>query len=281
MSLLVDITANALDLAYLDAAQRKASAGATPADGEIATAAPSPWLRGRRGLAMVAVVLAAAGALFATAAVATHRQAAATRHDRKQLIQQVQQQTNQTDQLQAQLDSLRTQVSAASRDALSASDRGAALQEELRALDAVDGTQAADGPGVEVVLDNAKSTGNASADALGVIFDRDIQAVVNALFVSGAEAIAVNGQRLTSQTAIREAGSAILVDYRPLSPPYRIDAIGPHDLGSKFLASQTAQLYKTWEQVYGLRFSMTEHARLTLPSAASPVVHYAKPLDAQ
>ena len=53
---------------------------------------------------------------------------------------------------------------------------------------------------------------------------------MNGLWSVGAEAIAVNGQRLTAQSAIRSAAGAILVNYRPLKPPYRVEAIGPPDL---------------------------------------------------
>src|SRR6185312_15008005 len=192
---------------------------------------------------------------------------------RRQLVQQIDQRTAESDQLQRQLDSLRAQVAAARDAALSASDRGSALQAQIAQLETVGGGQAVEGSGVEVTLDNAKDTSNPDSASLGIIYDRDIQAVVDALFASGAEAIAVNGQRLTTRTAIREAGDAILVDYRPLAPPYRIDAIGPPDLADTFLASQTGTLYQNWRQVYGLGFTVEGSGRLTLPSAADQVVH--------
>jgi uncharacterized protein YlxW (UPF0749 family) len=152
------------------------------------------------------------------------------------------------------------------------------LQREIAELEVVAGTQAVEGSGVEVTLDNAKDTSDPDTASLGVIYDRDIQAVVDALFASGAEAIAVNGERLTTRTAIREAGDAILVDYRPLAPPYHVDAIGPPDLKGTFLQTQTGTLYENWRQVYGLGFSVDARERLTLPSAAEPVVRYAEPL---
>ena len=55
---------------------------------------------------------------------------------------------------------------------------------------------------------------------------KDLQFVTNALWGSGAEAVSINGKRLTSTSAIRFAGSALIVDYRPLTRPYVITALG-------------------------------------------------------
>jgi hypothetical protein len=58
------------------------------------------------------------------------------------------------------------------------------------------------------------------------ISDRNLQDLVNALWAAGAEAVDVNGQRLTALTAIRSAGEAVLVDFRPLSPAVRRAGVG-------------------------------------------------------
>jgi uncharacterized protein YlxW (UPF0749 family) len=278
MSLLVDITANALDGGYADAAARRREAGADSTDpgGRAAV------VRIERPAALTALAaLVLAGGLFATSAVATHRSQAAASKVRAGLLAQVDARTATIADQQNQLIRLRADVASARDSALSASGKGAALRLEIGRLDIADGATPVQGAGAQVVLDDAKPSGNARTDSLGTIYDRDVQAVVNALFASGAEAIAVNGQRLSAQTAIREAGSAILVDYRPLSPPYRIDAIGPPDLGPIFLKTQTGSLYQTWRQVYGLQFSVASAAHLTLPAASNVVVHYAKPMEPQ
>ena len=226
-----------------------------------------------------AVALALAGALFATAAVATHRGNAAANRDRRQLVAQVTLQTAATDQLQRQVSTLATQVSQARSTALSLTDRGAGLLTQIKELEPLDGAVAVTGTGVRVVLDDAPGSAAASSDSSGVILDSDLQAAVNGLFAAGAQAISINGQRLTAQTAIRQAGGAILVDYRPLSPPYTIDAIGPSSLGSAFTTGETGQVFVTDHQLYGLGFTVDDHQRLTLPSAANVAVHYAKPLE--
>ncbi|HTC69328.1 MAG TPA: DUF881 domain-containing protein [Acidothermaceae bacterium] len=286
MSILLDLMGSAIDEGYAEAANRKGIHPPTnPTAVSKPSAAPKPatsnrWVPTRTTIA-AAVVLAMAGALFATAAVATHRGNAAAHRDQSQLVQQAKLQTTATDSLQQQLTALKTQVDAARSRALSVTDKGGVLLTQIKDLEPVDGAVAVDGTGVRVVLDDAPASNVAGNDGSGVILDSDLQQVVNALFVGGAQAIGINGQRLTTQTAIREAGGAILVDYRALSPPYTIDAIGPSTLGATFQSSETAQLFVTEHQLYGLGFTVADHQRLTLPSAANVVVHYAQPLDSQ
>jgi uncharacterized protein YlxW (UPF0749 family) len=278
MSILVDLMAGAVDEGYAQAAARR---GTQPAPPAVPLPVPGTRAAGyRRRVAIgAAVALALAGALFATAAVATHRGDAAANRDRKQLVAQVTLQTAATDALERQISTLGTQVAAARTSALSLTDRGASLLSQIKDLEPLDGAVPVEGTGVRVILDDAPASHAAGSDGSGVIVDSDLRAAVNGLFIAGAQAVSINGQRLTSQTAIREAGGAILVDFRPLSPPYTIDAIGPPSLGSTFTGSETGQLFVTDHQLYGLGFTVDDHQRLTLPSAANVVVHYAKPLE--
>ena len=298
MSLLVDVMTHTVDQGYEDAALRKrrasearlresqalgqatgphaasAEGAAAPASGDV-----GPFRWPGRATVLAAVVLVVAGGLFATAAVKTHEGDAAAKRDRQRLVQQVEQQQSAADALQKQADTLGTQITNARDGALAAADRSGALRTQLAELDGVDGAVAVAGTGVRIVLDDAPSASPTARDGSGIILDSDVRRVVNGLFAAGAEAIAVNGQRLTTQTAIREAGGAILVDYRPLSPPYSVEAIGPPTLGTAFQAGDAGQLFTTEHQLYGLGYSLQDHQRLTLPAAATLVVHYAKPLD--
>jgi len=278
MSILVDLMVNAVDEGYATAAARR---GTQPTPTAVRSAAATTRQMGLRGRAAIgaAVALALAGSLFATAAVATHRGNAAANRDRKQLVAQVTLETAATDALERQVSTLSTQVSNARTSALSLTDRGASLLSQIKELEPIDGAVPVEGTGVRVTLDDAPASHAAGSDGSGVIVDSDLRAAVNGLFIAGAQAVSINGQRLTAQTAIREAGGAILVDFRPLSPPYTIDAIGPSSLGSTFSSSETGQLFVTDHQLYGLGFTVDDHQRLTLPSAANVVVHYAKPLE--
>src|SRR5699024_6146466 len=74
------------------------------------------------------------------------------------------------------------------------------------------------------------SRSGAGPGAVNRVTDGDLQIAVNGLWAAGAEAVAVNGQRVSATTAIRTAGSAVLVDFRPLSPPYEVTALGDPEL---------------------------------------------------
>ena len=93
---------------------------------------------------------------------------------------------------------------------------------------------------------------------------------------TGAEAIAVNDQRLTATSTIRKAGGAILVDFRAVACPYEIRVIGPGDLEDRFADSAAACAD---EQGRRRRASMGFDARreddLNLPAATEPQLNYA------
>jgi uncharacterized protein YlxW (UPF0749 family) len=105
----------------------------------------------------------------------------------------------------------------------------------------------------------------------GRVQDRDLQDVVNALWAAGAEAISINGVRLTALTAIRSAGDAILVDFRLLSPPYTVRAIGaPAALELGLLDGPTGARLSTYASLYGLSFTVRRESSLSLPGAGAP-----------
>jgi uncharacterized protein YlxW (UPF0749 family) len=279
MSILVDLMQNAVDSGYaVSAARKRAAADLLPTPAAEPPADRPPGRHAGKVAAVTAmVVLAGAGALFATSAVQSHRGAATAHKQQQELAQRAAVQTASTDTLAAQDVQLRQQIAAARAKALAGANTGAQLQSTINTLELAVGGDAVTGPGVSIVLDDASGGGS---NNLGVIYDTDLQSVANALWGSGAEAIAINGQRLSTLSSIREAGDAILVNYRPLEPPYSIEAIGaPGTLQSSFSATETAHLYTTWSQIYGLRFTVTAASRLTLPSAADLAVNEASPLQ--
>lgn len=104
-----------------------------------------------------------------------------------------------------------------------------------------------------------------------------MQKLVNALWLAGAEAIAINGQRLTSLSAIRSAGEAILVDFRPLSPPYRIEAIGnPKTLEARFMDGPGGGLLYALNDEYDIRYDVQTEDELRLPAASSTTLDTAQ-----
>jgi uncharacterized protein YlxW (UPF0749 family) len=160
------------------------------------------------------------------------------------------------------------------------------LQPGLRRRELVAGYLPAGGPGITVrLVDPPRSSasaggrpGTAPLTATAQLTDRDLRAVVNELWSDGAEAIAVNGARLTPTSAIRFAGQAVLVDYRPISSPYVIQAIGDADvLDTSFADSAVASRYKTQSAAAGIGFSFTTAKRLSLPASVLAGPAYASP----
>jgi uncharacterized protein YlxW (UPF0749 family) len=110
-----------------------------------------------------------------------------------------------------------------------------------------------------------------------VILDRDLQLVVNALWVSGAEAVAVGGVRIGPNVTIRQAGGGILVDNQPIASPYVVLAIGPpHGMDDVFDNSPALQRLRLLETSYGVGVSVSETDELILPAVSLRDVNFAK-----
>ncbi|MFP3969685.1 DUF881 domain-containing protein, partial [Actinomadura fulvescens] len=111
----------------------------------------------------------------------------------------------------------------------------------------------------------------------GRVYDQDLQVLVNALWAAGARAIGINGQRMTPTTAIRTAGEAILVDYRPLSGPYEVTALGDRDrLEDVLRASAAGRRLQALEDRFGIRYETRRTGRARLPAAGVLQLRHAR-----
>ncbi|MGY1745835.1 DUF881 domain-containing protein [Blastococcus sp. SYSU D00695] len=274
-SLLDQVLAETLDPAYPQAARAREG-----------RPDPGPARRARGRLA-VALVMVAAGVL---AAVTYHQTAAGAegrQEIRNALIADIDDAQQVTDGLVTDLEQARADVATAREDALAASDEGQQVLDDLDAAERMAGTVPVTGPGLLVTLADAEPDaeddpvgGDAEADPRGRIRDDDIQVVVNALWAAGAEAVSVNGQRLAPTTAIRFAGEAVLVDFRPVTNPYEISAIGPETLRSRFLTVPEVIALASTSASFGLRFDFAERDQLTLPVGRTPGLRWATPVPA-
>ena len=158
----------------------------------------------------------------------------------------------------------------------SASDRAEASRTGILSLQA--GTVALKGPGVLVRLsDSDRETPDDEDAGAFRIHDADLQLVVNALFAAGAEAVAVNDSRLVATTPIRAAGDTIVVNFRPLNPPYRVAAIGADR--QAFEDSEIVRRFRRWSDLFGLGFSIQDRD-LTLPAFSGRVaISTARPVS--
>lgn len=102
-----------------------------------------------------------------------------------------------------------------------------ALRAEARTIADAAGAAPIEGPGVVVTLDDSSARRSPTGDPNDlIVHERDIQTVVNALWAAGASAVGVNGERLSSTSAVRCAGNTLLLHGTLHSPPYRIAAVG-------------------------------------------------------
>jgi uncharacterized protein YlxW (UPF0749 family) len=99
------------------------------------------------------------------------------------------------------------------------------------------------------------------------VLDGDLQRLVNGLWEAGAEAVAVNDQRLTQLSAIRTAGEAIHVNFKPLRRPYVIAAIGnPDQMPARFIETRGGAWWLNLRSLYQVRFDMSSREEITLPA---------------
>ncbi|MFI2781503.1 DUF881 domain-containing protein [Streptomyces sp. ALB3] len=269
MSLLTTVMEHSLDEGYAEASARRRAEGS---DGLPRTLRAKLGLAAGLVLAALVVTLGAAEARVAAPVVAK---------EREELIDRVNAETSTADTLEKQVEELRKDVGERQRRALQehGGDQGG-----LVAL--LSGATAVEGPGVKLVVDDAEDTdegGGGPRESAGFadtgrVRDRDMQRVVNGLWQSGAEAVAINGQRLTALSAIRAAGDAILVDNRPLVPPYTVLAVGDGKrLATAFQDSADGQYLQALHESFDIRTSISEQEKVRLPAAPSLIVRTAEP----
>ncbi|MBC7289760.1 MAG: DUF881 domain-containing protein [Actinotalea sp.] len=246
--------------------------------GGARSAGPLP--EGGRGSARRTVVHALLsvllGLLTVTAILSLRAPAAAVDEGRALLIDQITERTASRDALDASRRALTQEVAALQDELLRGSDP--ALAAELRASELLSGALPVGGPGLVVRLDDGP---DAEEDPDTRVQDVDVKMVVNALWAAGAEAMAVNGERLTSLTTVRTAGETIWVNFVPLVPPYRIEAIGdPATLQTRFARSAAAGSLVSLESTYGITATVTAQDDLALPAGSGRRLRYAtSPVD--
>lgn len=181
---------------------------------------------------------------------------------------------------------LAEQVSAARAevDRLSnATGESGVSSDELAQAAAAAQTSPVTGPGVTVVLDDAPSSvapPDLDPDLL-VVHQQDIQAVVNALWQGGAEAMTIQGQRVISTTGIKCVGNTVVLHGIPYAPPYRIEAIGdPNALEAALASSEYVSNYQDYVVAYGLGYQQRRADALSFPAySGGTELQYARPVD--
>jgi len=184
---------------------------------------------------------------------------------RFRLVGLIHRQQRQTAALKRQADGLRAQLADIRRVAATHQSGAADLDARLRTVGQTAGLPALAGPGVKVVLDDSSlgqsPTGNVN-DL--VIHSQDVQAVVNGLWRAGAEAVAINGQRLIGTSAVLCVGNTLLLNGTVHSPPYVVTGVGADQ--SRFEGDELVRRLHDDASVFGLRFSVSKDSEVRMPA---------------
>ncbi len=244
-----------------------------PAEGHqrpTSSAAPGRWTPAARGRALsLAGVLVLAGLLFTTSAREADGTSLRTDGvDTQALVIAEQARATRAQQRVTQLtEEIGRLTAAEGRE----NDTVAGLQRQGEALAGPAGLTAVGGPTMVVSLDDAppeRSREGFRPDEL-VVHQQDIQAVMNALWAGGAEAMTLMGKRVTTTTAVRCVGNTVLVQGTLYSPPYVVVAIGdPAALARALDTSPDVALYREYVRQVGLRWSAEEGGTQVLPAYA-------------
>ncbi|MDF7663152.1 DUF881 domain-containing protein [Bifidobacterium sp. ESL0763] len=224
--------------------------------------------RSRLGGVAVFVIVALSGFLLMTN-LRVNKTAAVT-SDTAELVQQ---RVGQVNKLQGQVKSLGTQINDLNKITDSnASKKGNASE------DAGSGTvlPALQGPGISVTLNDSplwdhmvNSSGSASNINDYVIHQQDIEAVVNALWHGGAEAMMIQDQRVLYNSAIICKGNVLMLQGKQYSPPYTVSAIGPSEqMRDALNNSKAIQTYQEYVSAFGLGWKVEDKDNLRFPEAA-------------
>ncbi len=244
--LLTLVTQQSLDEEYLSAAERRIASG-------------EPRRRSPRRT--TAVAIAVFGLLGTVAAVQTARNADVEDAGRNTLVARIEDRRGALAGQEARAADLRAEISTTEEQnaALTRLERRAVA--ELRRLQARTGFVAVRGPGIRVVVDDAP-------DGTNRVRKEDLFLVVNGLWQAGAEAISLNGRRLTAQTSINNSGTQINVDLASVRAPYVLMAIGnTRSLQSDLVETGSFARFSGLRSQYGFELTMQDEDSIELGAA--------------
>lgn len=275
MTLITEMMQRPLDPGYAAAAESRQRSGLPPATGH-----------GSPMLVLVAVLI---GALLAISALALRVPETSANSAKTYLVSRIEAMRAHAETQTRLIATVRREIDNAQAAALSRQSQ-TLLADELSRLELAAGTVPVTGPGLVLTVDDAAAEAGlkkpnvdplaATVPDQGKVIARDLQIIVNGLWQAGAEAISVNGHRLTSRAAIRFAGAAILVDYRPLTRPYVITAIGdPSSLSADFADGDGGSYLQSLKANYSIRGDIKELDSVHVPGEPALSLRKAKPVQ--
>jgi len=183
-------------------------------------------------------------------------------------------------ELKTQLAQLRARLDEIQRNASSQSGAAKELQLQLDELKASAGLTTESGDGVVVQLDDARNVSVSARDIdKSICHATDLTDIINTAWKGGAQAIAVNDERLVNSSSVYCVGSTIMVNGTLMSPPFNIAVIGPQNslLGAYDDPNQLRDI-KQRRDVQGLGFHVSRASAIHVPAFSGALnVRYAEP----
>lgn len=204
-----------------------------------------------------------------------------TTQERTPLLETARELQAQQDDLKVQILTLRERIQTIERQGEGSAGLVSQLNAQLEQARIAAGLIPLTGTGIVLQLEDSQEPvpqdGSASDYLVG---SRDIRTVVDELWGAGAEAIAVNGERITPATAIIDIGSSLLVNSAYLAPPYQVTALGPRDLYERLSQSPGfTDFVRSRAEAYGIRLSFAEPDSVDMPAFVGTVtLRYSRPL---
>ena len=191
----------------------------------------------------------------------------------EELASQLEKAEQQRDDLAAEALDLRRQLS----NMASAQAEYQALAQQLELAQIHAGLLPMTGPGVVVVMDDSNRPVTPGENANNfIIHDEDVLRVINELVAARAEAISINGQRVTGRTEIRCTGPVVTINGVRTAPPLEIVAIGnPTELEQALtMKGGVAEAVRFW----GIQLTVKKENQVTVPAYKSSLrLQYATP----
>ena len=203
-----------------------------------------------------------------------------TTQERAPLIETATQLQRRQDELKARILQLRDQIQTTEHAGEGSAQLVGELNDQLQEARIAAGLIPLTGTGIVLQLEDSDEPVAPGADAADYLVGaRDLRSVVEELWAAGAEAIAVNGERITPTSAIIDVGPSVLVNAAYLAGPYQVTALGADDLYDRLSASPGfVDLLRTRAQGFGIQVSIAEPEAVDMPAFAGTVtLRYARP----
>jgi uncharacterized protein YlxW (UPF0749 family) len=226
----------------------------------------------------LAIALFVLGFLVATQVANETVRVRYTTQERSPLVETALRLQAQQELLKAEIVELRRRITELEAAAPGSAAELRQLYADLEGARMAAGLLAVSGPGLAFRLEDAPQAG---IDQEGLVSARDVRVVIEELWLAGAEAIAVNGERLTVSTAVLDIGGSILVNSAYLAPPYDVSAIGPPDMYDHITASVAfGDFFQERVERHGLRLGVAELESVDLPAFAGTLnLRFGEPVE--